>query len=92
MRDLGPAKMFIGFRITRDHERRLIFIDQGHYGRDVLDLYGMADCNPCLVPMNPTDHNLAKAREGEEGKEGKRQQWRDANADANARTVNVETV
>ena len=32
VRDLGPVSVFIGLRITRDRERRLIFIDQSHYG------------------------------------------------------------
>ena len=65
VRDMGPASVFIGLRISRDRERRIIYIDQGHYGRDILDLYGMAECNPCLVPMNPTDQALTKALEGE---------------------------
>lgn len=61
VRDMGPASVFIGLRIVRDRERRLMYIDQSHYGRDILDLYNMADCNPCLVPMNPADQHLSKA-------------------------------
>ena len=65
IRDMGPASVFIGLKIIRDRERRLIYIDQSHYGRDILDLYGMAECNPCLVPMASADQNLGKALDGE---------------------------
>lgn len=61
VRDMGPASVFIALRIVRDRERRLMYIDQSHYGRDILDLYNMADCNPCLVPMNPANQHLSKA-------------------------------
>lgn len=60
IRDLGPASVFIGLRITRDRENRRLYIDQNHYARDILDLYGMSKCNPCLVPITP-DTPLAKA-------------------------------
>ena len=63
--DLGPTIVFIGLHIIRDREHRLIYIDQSHYSRDILDLHGMADCNPCLVPIVPSDQHLEKAREGE---------------------------
>lgn len=51
MRDLGPASVFIGLCLSRDRIHRRIYIDQNHYTRDVLDLYGMTNCNPCLVPI-----------------------------------------
>lgn len=60
IRDLGPASVFIGLRIIRDRDHRRIYIDQNHYARDILDLYGMSKCNPCLVPLT-SDTPLAKA-------------------------------
>lgn len=62
VKDLGPATVFIGLRIVRDRARRPIYIDQSHYCRDILDLYGLSDCNPCLIPMNPSDHLLTRAK------------------------------
>jgi len=59
--DQGPADMFINIKIKRDRDRRIIYLDQSYYCRDILDLYGMGDCNPCLLPMNP-GLSLAKAK------------------------------
>ena len=59
--DMGPVNVFIGIKITRDREHHIIYVDQSHYGRDILHLYGMADCNPCLVPMIPADQHLTRA-------------------------------
>ena len=39
-------------------------MDQSHYCRDIRDLYGMSDSNPCLLPMNPRV-SLAKAKSHE---------------------------
>ena len=62
VKDLGPATVFIGLRIIRDRTRRLIYVDQSHYCRHILDLYRLSDCNPCLIPMNPSDHLLTRAK------------------------------
>ena len=51
--DMGCAKLFIGLKLFRDRPRRLLYLDQSHYARDILDTYHMSDCNPCLLPMNP---------------------------------------
>jgi len=61
VKDQGPADIFINIKIRRDRERRIIYLDQSHYARDILDLYGMSDCNPCLLPMNPGT-TLTKAK------------------------------
>ena len=52
IRDLGPASVFIGLHLSRDRLNRLIYIDQNHYTRDVLNLYGMSHSNPAIVPMS----------------------------------------
>ena len=62
---MGPVNVFIGLKIIHDRERRIIYVDQSHYGRDILDLYRMSDCNPCLVPMIPADQHLTKAQPNE---------------------------
>lgn len=38
IRDMGPASVFISLKIVRDRERHIMYIDQSHYGRDILDL------------------------------------------------------
>lgn len=63
--DLGSASMFIGLRLSRDRLAQRIRIDQNHYTRDVLDLYAMTKCNPCLVPIT-SNTPLSKALPSEQ--------------------------
>jgi len=54
LKDLDPANVFIGLQITRDREKRTITLDQAHYARDILDLYGFDSSNSISIPMQPT--------------------------------------
>jgi len=53
LKDLGSAKVFIGMNMTRDRIKRVIYIDQAHYGKAMLSRYGMSECNPISIPMQP---------------------------------------
>jgi len=75
IKDQGPADVFINIKIKRDRDRRVIYLDQSHYCRDILDLYGMTDCNPCLLPMNP-GVSLAKAKTQESLSETEKKSWK----------------
>lgn len=52
MKDMGPAKFVLGMRITRDVKSGSISIDQSQYIRNILDRFGMSDCNSLSTPMD----------------------------------------
>lgn len=55
IKDLGVANVFVGLRISRDRVQRTIYIDQAHYAKEILETYGMWNCNPVWIPMSPGD-------------------------------------
>ena len=63
MKDLGPAKWYLGMEIHRTDENEML-LTQTKYLDDVLTRHGMEDCNPVLTPMK-TD-KLKKADDGYE--------------------------
>jgi len=50
-KDMGEGQLFIGLNLIRDKEKGLIFVDQSHYTKEVLETYGMAECNPAATPL-----------------------------------------
>lgn len=50
-RDLGDLTWFLGIRVQRDRERRLIMLDQKQYALHVLERFGMMDSKPVKTPM-----------------------------------------
>jgi len=58
-KDLGEGKLFIGLNLIRDREKGLIFVDQSHYTKEVLEPYRMAKCNPAATPLL-LDESLVK--------------------------------
>jgi len=63
-RDLGPVKRFLGIDVHRPNPTGPIFINQGVYIREILQEFGMENCNPTKVPLNPSI-KLHKRREDE---------------------------
>jgi hypothetical protein len=51
MEDLGPAKYFVGVRITRDRKEGTITLCQDAYIDKVLERYGMENCHSVDTPM-----------------------------------------
>ena len=51
MNDLGETRTFLGLRIRRNRKQRTIMIDQSRYIGEVLDRFGMSDCNPARTPL-----------------------------------------
>ena len=51
MTDLGEAKTFLGFQITRDRSKRTITIHQEKYVESVLGRFGMEKANGVFTPM-----------------------------------------
>ncbi|KAK8954179.1 hypothetical protein KSP39_PZI002872 [Platanthera zijinensis] len=60
MSDLGLMKFFLGFQINQNPGR--IFINQRKYIEQVIEKYGMKDCNPAPTPMT-TRAKLVKNEE-----------------------------
>ncbi len=52
MKDLGEAHYVLGIQIERDRKHRLLHISQREYLKNVLDRFGMSDCNPISTPMD----------------------------------------
>ena len=53
MTDLGEAKTFLGFQITRDQSKQTITIHQEKYIESVLGRFGMERANSVFTPMIP---------------------------------------
>lgn len=51
LRDLGPAKYFLGFEIARNDSG--ISINQRKYALELLEEEGLLGCKPLSVPMEP---------------------------------------
>lgn len=66
MRDMGSAQSFLGMRITRDQEHRIIQLDQESYITESLDNFHMLQSTPTRTPLPsglvlekaPPDHQL----------------------------------
>lgn len=53
MRDLHEVQSFLGLNIRRDRSSKQMTIDQRSYVQSELDRFGMADCKPSAIPMDP---------------------------------------
>ena len=56
----------LGLRITRDHAKRSLTIDQETYAKSILARFGMQDCNPVVTPLNPGVKLLKEENEDNE--------------------------
>jgi hypothetical protein len=53
IKDMGEARSFLGLRITRNRDRRQIFIDQEEYCKSILARFGYVDCKYRDTPLPP---------------------------------------
>jgi len=51
MKDLGEAKVILGLQIRRDKALGTLKLLQGKYAAQVLEKFGMAECNPIGTPL-----------------------------------------
>ena len=56
MKDLGPASSYLGIRITRDHTRQIIWIDQQVYIENTLKRFKLHDANNMKTPLPSSVH------------------------------------
>ena len=52
-KDLGPAKLFVGFQIERNRAAKSLKIHQSFYIRKLLQKFGMTNMNSRVLPMQP---------------------------------------
>ena len=60
MKNLRELKYFLGIRVHRDRERKLIHINQSGYNRTILECFSMTDSNLAKTPL-PSGSRLATA-------------------------------
>jgi len=65
MKDLGEAKVILGLEISRDKALGTLKLSQGKYAGQVLDNFGMAECNPIATPLE-VGLQVAKAAKSDE--------------------------
>lgn len=53
MRDLGEVRHFLGLEVERNRAERTITITQTAKIRELLEQYGMTECNPVSTPLSP---------------------------------------
>jgi hypothetical protein len=53
IKDLGDLSKLLGMHITRDRSARTISVDQSKCLRNILAKYGMTDCKPSSLTMDP---------------------------------------
>jgi len=46
---------FTGLLIERDRTKRTIQVSQAHYAKQIIEVYGMQNCNPVLTPIEMKD-------------------------------------
>jgi Reverse transcriptase (RNA-dependent DNA polymerase) len=51
MTDLGKIESYLGVWIRRDRSIKWLDIDQSHYISEIVDHFGLADCNPARTPL-----------------------------------------
>jgi Reverse transcriptase (RNA-dependent DNA polymerase) len=52
-KDLGEPSMFLGCKVSRDYDKRIITISQEHYVENILGDSKMQDCKENQIPMAP---------------------------------------
>jgi len=65
MKDLGEAKVILGLEIRRDKALGTLKLSQGKYASQVLENFGMTECNPIGTPLE-VGHQLVKADESDD--------------------------
>jgi len=65
LRALGPAAHFVGMKVMRDRTRRTLTLSLAAMTRRLIEEYGLSDCKPKAIPMDPGAplHKLAPGDE-----------------------------
>lgn len=55
MKDLGPLHYCLGIEFEQDLDKGVIVMKQQKYVTEILERFGMVDCNPVATPLNPSE-------------------------------------
>jgi hypothetical protein len=66
MTDCGEVHHFLGIKICRDREQRLVSIDQEHFIDQILKRFSLSECRPAQTPLE-TGARLEARAEKEQG-------------------------
>jgi hypothetical protein len=53
LRELGPTSWLLGVEVKRDRSKRTLTLSQRQYVVDLLEEFGMSDCNSVSTPLQP---------------------------------------
>src|SRR5271170_4606429 len=56
MTDYSEIHHFLGLKINRDRNQKIIVINQEHFADQILSRFGMTDCNPVSTPLDASVH------------------------------------
>lgn len=62
MEDLGDLSYFLGIKIERDMERKIIYLNQQNYLKTILNRFNMESCKPVDIPLD-TKFKIVKQKE-----------------------------
>jgi hypothetical protein len=68
MRDLGEFHLFLGMEVERNHDERLLRINQIKYFKEILKRFRMEDYKPIGVPFDPKAKLQRNANGNDESK------------------------
>src|SRR3954447_3482679 len=68
MTDCGEIHQFLGLRILRDRQRKLITVDQHQLTHQILNRFQMTECKSVATPLDPSRHLIKRSAEGGENK------------------------
>ena len=54
LRDLGPTSFLLGVEVKRNRPNRTLTLSQRQYVLDILERFGLADCNSVTTPLDPS--------------------------------------
>ena len=72
MTDMGDMLRVLGMNVARDREEGTITINQKDYTEEIIQRYGMRDCNPAYIPGVGPELSLDQPEETLLNEEGKR--------------------
>ena len=72
MTDMVDVSRVLGMNVSRDREKETITIDQKDYTEDIVERFGMKDCNPAFTPAAEPERSLNQPEKNLLDEEGKR--------------------
>ena len=62
MKDLGPARVFLGIEMKRKRNKKQLFISQSEYAKEVYERFGMSDSKSVAILTDKSYHECVKLK------------------------------